>query len=89
MAAERHGSLFITDTTDMSRILAIDFGRRRCGVAVTDPLQISANALPAVRTCDLLQFLTEYCAREDVERILMGEPRTMSGEESESIRTAV
>ena len=68
------------------RIIAIDYGRKRCGVAVTDPLQITANSLPVVRTCDLLEFLKDYCAAEKVERILVGEPRRMNGEESESMR---
>ena len=49
------------------RVLAIDYGRKRCGVAVTDPLQIAANPLPVVRSCDLLKFLQEYCAKEPVE----------------------
>ncbi len=70
----------------MSRIIAIDFGRKRCGVAVTDPLKLIANSLPVMRTCDLLNFLQEYCSREEVERILMGEPRQMNGEPSESMR---
>lgn len=70
----------------MGRILAIDYGRRRCGVAVTDVLKISANGLPTVRTCDLEKFLADYCAREDVERVIVGEPRTVRGEESESMR---
>ena len=70
----------------MGRILAIDFGRRRCGVAVTDTLRIAANPLPAIRTCDLMDFLRDYCAREPVDLIVMGEPRTLSGEESESMR---
>lgn len=69
----------------MGRVLAIDYGRRRCGVAVTDILKISANGLPTVRTCDLEKFLTDYVAREDVELILVGEPRTVRGEESESM----
>lgn len=68
------------------RILAIDYGRKRCGVAVTDTLQIAANPLPVVRTCDLMQFLRDYCSREPVERILVGEPRTMKGDYSESMR---
>lgn len=68
------------------RIIAIDYGRKRCGVAVTDPLQITANSLPVVRTCDLLEFLKDYCAAEKVERILVGEPKRMNGEESESMR---
>lgn len=70
----------------MSRILAIDYGRKRCGVAVTDTLQISANGLPTQRTCDLLPFLREYCSREDVERIVIGLPKTLQGEDSESSR---
>lgn len=69
----------------MPRILAVDYGRKRCGVAVTDILKIAANPLPVVRTCDLLQFLKDYVAREDVERILVGEPRDMHGEYSESM----
>lgn len=68
------------------RVLAIDYGRKRCGVAVTDTLQIAANPLPVVRTCDLMQFLRDYCSREPVERILVGEPRTMKGDYSESMR---
>lgn len=70
----------------MGRILAIDYGRKRCGVAVTDILGISANGLPTVRTCDLEKFLVEYCDKEPVDLILVGEPRTVRGEESESMK---
>lgn len=70
----------------MARILAIDYGRRRCGVAVTDILKISANGLPTVRTCDLLDFITQYCSTEDVEKIIIGDPRQTNGEPSESMR---
>lgn len=70
----------------MSRILAIDYGRRRCGIAVTDTLKISANGLETVATHDLENFLTTYCAREDVEEIVVGLPRQLSGEYSESMR---
>lgn len=70
----------------MGRILAIDYGRRRCGVAVTDPLQIAANGLPSVDTTRLLDFITGYCRNEGVERILMGEPRQNNGTPSESMR---
>ena len=70
----------------MGRILCIDYGRKRCGIAVTDPLQISANGLPTVRTCDLMAFLQEYCPREGVEEIVMGHPTTMQGDDSESMR---
>lgn len=70
----------------MSRVIAIDYGRKRCGVAVTDSLKIAANGLPTVRTCDLEKFLTDYCSREPVERIIVGLPKTLSGELSESNR---
>lgn len=70
----------------MGRILAIDYGRRRCGVAVTDNMQIAANGLPTVRTCDLESFIMDYVAREQVDCIIVGEPRTVRGEESESMK---
>lgn len=70
----------------MGRVLAIDYGRKRCGVAVTDTLRIAANGLPTVRSCDLLDFLKDYCSKEDVDLIVIGEPKTMRGEESESMR---
>lgn len=70
----------------MGRVLAIDYGRKRCGVAATDVLKIAASGLPTVRTCDLENFLTEYCGREPVERILIGYPKTVRGEDSESMR---
>lgn len=70
----------------MGRVLAIDYGRKRCGVAVTDILRISANGLPTQRTCDLLTFLKSYCPAEGVDLIVVGLPRTLSGEDSESAR---
>lgn len=69
----------------MGRVLAIDYGRRRCGLAVTDTLRIAANPLPTVRTCDLEAFLTDYCSREGVDLLVVGLPKTMRGEESESM----
>ncbi|MDE6341108.1 MAG: Holliday junction resolvase RuvX [Muribaculaceae bacterium] len=70
----------------MSRLLAIDYGRKRCGIAVTDPLKICANGLTTVRTCDLMQFLKDYCARESVEKIIVGLPKQLNGADSESAR---
>ncbi len=70
----------------MSRIIAIDYGRKRCGIAVTDPLQIIANGLPTVPTFQLMDFLKDYCSKEDVEMIIVGEPRQMDGSPSESAR---
>ena len=68
----------------MGRILAIDYGRKRCGVAVTDILQISANGLPTVRTCDLLDFIAQYLSKEEVDKIIIGDPKDMSGNPSEN-----
>lgn len=73
----------------MARLLAIDYGRKRCGIAVTDRLQLIANALTTVRTCDLEQFLLKYVATEPVEKIIIGMPTTMRGEPSESMRYIV
>ena len=70
----------------MGRVLAIDYGRKRCGVAVTDILKIAANGLPTQRTCDLEKYLLDYCSQEPVERIVIGHPRTVRGEDSESMR---
>ena len=70
----------------MGRIICIDYGRKRCGIAVTDPLKICANGLPTVRTCDLLSFLSNYFQNQDVETVIVGEPLTMSGEKSESAK---
>jgi putative holliday junction resolvase len=68
----------------MSRILSIDFGRKRTGLAVTDTLQIVANGLCTVATSELEQYLADYFARESVERIVMGLPRQMNGQPSQS-----
>lgn len=70
----------------MGRVMAIDYGRKRCGVAVSDPLRICANGLPTVRSCDILNFIKDYCSRETVDCIVVGEPLTMKGEASESSR---
>ncbi len=70
----------------MGRILAIDFGKKRCGLAVTDPLKIAANPLETVETPQLVNSVTAYCSREEVERIVVGKPTTMQGELSESNR---
>ncbi len=70
----------------MSRILAIDYGRKRTGLAVTDPLQIVANGLTTVATNELFEFLMKYIQKEDVERIIVGLPRQTSGEFSENMK---
>lgn len=68
------------------RILAIDYGKKRTGLAVTDPLQIIANGLTTVATKDLEAFIMDYVAREQVERIIVGQPRQLNGEDSENMR---
>lgn len=68
----------------MSRILAIDYGTKRTGIAITDELQMIASGLTTVETKDLLKFLTEYMAKEKVSLILVGEPKQMDNTASES-----
>lgn len=69
----------------MGRILAIDFGRKRTGLAVTDALRIAANPLLTIETKDLIPWLTDYIAREPVDEVVIGHPTQMNGEESESM----
>lgn len=64
--------------------MAIDYGRKRCGIAVTDPLQIIANSLTTVATKDLLTFILDYVKKENVETIVIGEPKDMQNNPSES-----
>lgn len=66
------------------RILSIDYGRKRTGIAVTDPSQLIAGGLATVSTSTLFDFLNSYISREPVERIVIGEPRQMNGEPSEN-----
>ena len=61
----------------MARILAIDYGLKRTGLAVTDPLQIIAGALTTVETPQLFNFLKDYFSREQVERIVIGDPKNL------------
>ncbi|TDU42651.1 putative Holliday junction resolvase [Gelidibacter sediminis] len=68
----------------MARILAIDYGTKRTGIAVTDELQIIASGLTTVATKELLPFLKDYIAKENVELFLVGEPKQMNNEVSES-----
>ena len=68
------------------RILSIDYGKKRTGIAVTDPLQIIAGGLATVSTSTLYDFLVDYIAREPVERIIIGEPRQPNGQPSENLQ---
>ena len=73
----------------MSRILAIDYGRKRTGVAVTDPMQIIATGLTTVPTHELESFITKYVEQEKVERIIIGHPRQMNYEDSDNMKSIV
>ena len=68
----------------MSRLLSVDYGKKRCGIAVTDPLQIVPGGLATVATSGLLAFLKDYTSREQVERIIIGEPKQPNGQPSEN-----
>lgn len=70
----------------MARILSVDYGKKRTGLAVTDPLQIIAGGLATVSTSELFDYLQAYVAREEVERIVIGEPRQPNGQPSENLR---
>lgn len=69
----------------MGRILAIDYGRKRTGLAVTDPLRITANAIDTVPTHTLIDWLKTYFQSEQVDEVVIGHPMQMSGEDSESM----
>lgn len=69
----------------MARLLSIDYGKKRTGLAVTDSLQIIAGGLATVSTSELFAFLQDYVRRETVERIVIGEPRQADGSPSENL----
>lgn len=70
----------------MSRILAIDYGKKRTGLAVSDPGRIIAGGLCTVDTAELFDFLSDYFAREDVGQVVVGYPRQANGEDSENMK---
>lgn len=70
----------------MARILSIDYGKKRTGLAVTDPLQIIASGLATVSTSELFDYLKQYVTKEQVERIVIGEPKQPNGQPSENLQ---
>ena len=70
----------------MGRILAIDFGRKRTGLAVTDILRITANPLVTIPTHTLIDWLTDYLSKEPVDEVVIGHPLQMNGQDSESMQ---
>lgn len=69
----------------MARIVSIDYGKKRTGLAVTDPLQLIAGGLATVSTSELFEYLTQYVTKESVERLVIGEPRQPNGQPSENL----
>ena len=70
----------------MARLLAIDYGKKRTGIAVSDEMQIIAGGLTTVATTELVDFILDYVKREPVERIVVGLPKQMNNEPSENMR---
>ena len=70
----------------MGRILSIDYGKKRTGLAVTDPLCIIASALTTVETKELERYLADYFSKNDVDIIVLGKPSQMNGDPSETMR---
>lgn len=70
----------------MGRILAIDYGRKRIGIAVTDPCQIIANSLTTVGPHEIMRFLSEYFSREKVDRVVVGYPKQLDNTDSENMK---
>ena len=68
----------------MPRILAIDYGQKRTGIAVTDELQIIASGLTTIPSETALSFLVDYFSKENVSKVLIGEPKQMNGKPSQS-----
>ncbi len=68
----------------MARIMAIDYGTKRCGIAVTDSLQLISSGLSTIHSKDLIVFLKQYFAKEAVECVVVGEPKQMNNEPSQS-----
>lgn len=76
--------IFVLQFIKMSRIIAIDYGKRRTGLAITDPLRIIASGLQTVESEKIFPFLKDYFSKEKVEIALIGEPLQMDGTPSES-----
>lgn len=70
----------------MGRLIAIDFGRKRCGIAATDPLQLIANPIETIATAQLSSYIKAYIAANDVDAVIVGQPKQMDGTPSESTR---
>lgn len=70
----------------MGRIVALDYGRKRTGIAVTDPLQMIANSLTTVASSEVISYLLQYASKENIDAFVVGYPRQMNNEFSESVK---
>jgi putative Holliday junction resolvase len=77
-------AIFVINIIWMPKILAIDYGEKRTGIAVTDELQIIASGLITVKTNELIKFLIDYTNKEQVELFIVGQPKQMNNSDSES-----
>jgi putative Holliday junction resolvase len=77
-------AIFVINIIWMPKILAIDYGEKRTGIAVTDELQIIASGLITVKTNELIKFLINYTNKEQVELFIVGQPKQMNNSDSES-----
>lgn len=68
----------------MPRLMSFDFGTKRLGIAVTDPLQIFATGLTTIHPKDIVEFITQYLEKEQIETFIVGEPKQMDGTASQS-----
>jgi putative Holliday junction resolvase len=73
----------------VARILSIDYGKKRTGIAVTDAMQIIANGLATVSTSELFDYLKNYISQEEVERVIIGKPLQTNGQPSENLQRVV
>ncbi|UCH13343.1 MAG: Holliday junction resolvase RuvX [Bacteroidales bacterium] len=69
----------------MGRVIAIDYGRKRAGLAVTDPLQLISNNLTTIPATEIFSFLTEYFSKEEVDKIVVGYPKNLNNKPSEAV----
>jgi len=76
---------FCSKISLVGRILAIDYGKKRVGLAVTDPMQIIANKLTTVPSHQIFDFLKDYFQKENVEKVIIGYPRQLNNEASEAV----
>jgi len=70
----------------MGRIIALDYGHKRTGIAVTDPLQLIANSLTTIPSSEVISFLLSYTSRETVDAFVVGYPRQMNNSPSEAVK---